>query len=160
MTARSTIQSLSGAKLYISAGRPDTFDQAGYESTDVVFTEIGEVETYGNHGVTATITNFTAVDDAVEQSIKGSKSYGTMNVMLGHVPANAGQVIVAAAAESTNRYSVKIAYPAGDGESVGEKHYLDVLVAKAENQDGAVNDVRKLAVDFRIVKKPIVVAAT
>ena len=73
MTSRSTIQSLQGARLYISAGRPDTFDQAGYESTDVVFTEIGEVENYGNHGVTATITNFVAVDDGVANPRHGTQ---------------------------------------------------------------------------------------
>lgn len=160
MTARTNIQSLSGATLSISATRPETFDQAGYESTDLVFSEIGEVENYGNHGVTATITEFTNVADSIVQKLKGAKNYGTMALMIGHVPANAGQVIVAAAAESTNRYSIKIQYPAGDGESTGEIHYLDVLVAKNENQDGSVDDVRRLSTDLAICKRPVVVSAT
>jgi hypothetical protein len=160
MAERTNIQSLSGATLAISATRPETFDQAGYESTDVVWSLIGEVENYGNHGVTATITEFTNVADAIVQKLKGAKNYGTMAMMVGHVPGDAGQAIVAAAAESTNRYSFRIQYPAGDGESTGEIHYLDALVAKNENQDGTVDDVRRLSTDIAICRRPVVVDAT
>jgi hypothetical protein len=38
MPARSNIQSLEGAIISISATRPDTFDAAGYQSTDLVWT--------------------------------------------------------------------------------------------------------------------------
>jgi hypothetical protein len=160
MTARTNIQSMAGATIAMSATRPETFDAAGYQSTDFVWTTIGEVETYGNHGATAQIIEFTNVADSIVQKLKGSKNYGTMSMMLGYVPGDTGQVILEAASESTNRYSVRITYPLGDGEVTPEYHYLDVLVGKKENQDGAVNDVRKLAVDLAICKKPIVVAAT
>lgn len=149
--ARTVVEALSGATVSISATLPDTYDQAGYESTDIVFTAISEAESYGNHGMTATIIEFTPVDTAVVAKVKGSKNYGTMTMMFGHMPGNAGHVIVAAAAESNNHYSVKIRY------QDGEVHYLDVLVAKHENQDGSVNDVHKLAVDLAICRKPIVV---
>jgi hypothetical protein len=160
MTARTTIQSMSGAVIAISATLPATYDASGYGATAMTYTTIGEVENFGNHGMTATITEFTPVASAVVAKVKGSKNYGTMSLMMADVPANAGQVIVEAAAESTAHYSVKITYPVGDGESTGAIHYLDVLVAKKENQDGSVNDVRKLAADFAICKKPVVVAAT
>jgi hypothetical protein len=160
MTARTTIQSLEGAIISISATRPDTFDAAGYQSTDLVWTAIGEVESHGNHGMKATITTFTSVNTGIVQKLKGAKDYGTMSTTMGYVPSDAGQVLLETASESTNRYSFKIQYPAGDGESVGEVHYLDALVASKENQDGDVNAVRKLAVDIAICKKPVVVAAT
>lgn len=149
MTARTVIQALSGAVLSITATLPDTFDQAGYESTDLVWTPIGEVENYGNHGMRANIIEFTPVDTAVVTKVKGSKNYGTMALMLGHLPANAGQVILAAAAESNAHYSVRIVY------DDGEIHYLDVLVAAHENQDGTVDDVQRLAVDLAICKQPV-----
>jgi len=160
MTARSNVQSMAGTVLALSATRPDTFDAAGYTSTDIIWTSIGQVENFGNHGMTAQIIEFTAVADAVVQKLKGSKNYGTMSMMLGAVPGDAGQVLVEAAAESSNRYSAKLTYPLGDGEITAEVHYLDVLVASKENQDGAVNDVRKLAVALAVCKKPVVVAAT
>lgn len=160
MPQRDTIQSLSGATISLSATRPASFDAAGYQATGIAWTDIGEVDNYGNHGMTATITEFTAVDTAIVQKIKGSKNYGTMSLSMGYVPGDAGQTLLEAAAESSNRYSAKIQYPAGDGETTGEVHYLDVLVAKKENQDGSVNDVRKLAADLAICKKPVVVDAT
>lgn len=153
MTARTVVGALSSATLAISATLPATYDAAGYGATGVVFTAIGEIENFGNHGVTATITEFTPIDTAVVAKVKGSKNYGTMSLTLGSIPSNAGQVIVAAAAESNNHYSAKLTYPDG------EIHYLDVLVAKDEYQDGAVNDVMKRSVDFAICRKPVVVAA-
>lgn len=153
MPARTVVGTISGAVLSLSASLPATYDAAGYGATTVVFTAIGEVENFGNHGVTATITEFTPIATAVVTKVKGSKNYGTMALTLGSIPANAGQVLIAAAAESTARYSAKLTYPDG------EIHYLDVLVAKAEYQDGAVNDVMKRSVDLAICRAPVVVAA-
>jgi len=152
MTQRTVINSLSGATLSISASIPATYDAAGYGATAMVYTDVGEIESFGNYGVTAAVTEFTPVDTAVVAKVKGSKNYGTMSLMLGHVPVNAGQVIVKAASESTAAYSVKIAYP---DTSV---HYLDVLVAKYEYQDGSVNDVLKIAVEFALRRAPVIVA--
>jgi hypothetical protein len=153
MTARTVVQSISGATLDISAGIPATYDQAGYEASAMVYTPIGEVENYGNHGVTAAITNFTPVDTAVVTKVKGSKDYGTMSLTVGSIPSDAGQAILDAAAESNNHYSAKLTYPDG------EVHYLDVLVSKKEYQDGTVNNISMIAVDLALCRKPVVVAA-
>ena len=153
MTARTVVQSISGATLAISDDIPATYDEAGYESTDLAWTTIGEIENYGNHGVTANIAEFTPVDTGIVTKIKGSKNYGTMSMTLGSIPSDAGQAILEAAAESNNHYSAKMTYPDG------EVHYMDVLVAKKEYQDGSVNDVSKIAVDLALCRKPVVVAA-
>jgi len=119
----------------------------------MTYTSIGEVENFGSHGVTSTVTEFTPVDTNTVTKIKGSKNYGTKTLSIGSIPGNVGQVILAAASESTNRYSVKITYP---DTSV---NYLDVLVSKFEQVDGTSNDVQKLNVDLAICRKPTVVAA-
>ncbi|MBK8916358.1 MAG: hypothetical protein IPM64_17475 [Phycisphaerales bacterium] len=160
MTVRTNVQSLKGAALALSATRPATFDAAGYSDTDIAWSTIGEVENYGNHGMQAQIITFTNVADAVVQKLKGSKDYGTMALTIGHVPGDAGQALAATASESQNRYSARITYPLGDGEVTQEIHYLDVLVASREFQDGEVNSVRKLAVALAICKQPVEVAAT
>lgn len=160
MTARTNVQSMSGATLALSANRPITFDAVGYADTDLVWSVVGEVENYGEHGVQAQIIEFTNVADAIVQKIKGSKNYGTMSLQIGNVPSDAGQTLIATASESNNRYSARITYPLGDGEVTPEIHYLDVLVASRSFQDGSVNDVRKLAVALAICKKPVEVAAT
>jgi len=153
MTARTVVQSIAGATLSISASIPATYDQAGYEASAVVFTAIGEVENYGNHGVTANISEFVPVDTSVVTKVKGSKNYGTMALTLGSIPSDAGQAILETASESNSHYSAKLSYPDG------EVHYMDVLVGKKEYQDGAVNDISRIAVDLALCRKPIVVAA-
>lgn len=160
MTARTNIQSLSGARLFLSATRPLTFDSAGYTDTTIVWTEVGQVENFGNHGLQAQEITFTAVADAVVQKLKGSKNYGSMAMSIGDVPSDAGQAILSTASESQSRYSARITYPLGDGESTPAAHYLDVLVMSREFQDGEVNSVRKQAVGLAICRKPVEVAAT
>lgn len=160
MSARTNIQSMTGALLAISAERPATFDVAGYSDTGIDWTTIGTVETFGNHGMTAQEINFTAIEDAVVQKLKGSKNYGTMSLTLGHIPIDDGQVLVATASESQNRYSVRLTYPVGDGEATPEIHYIDGLIMSREFQDGGANDVRKLAVSIAVCRKQVEKAAT
>ena len=153
MAARTVVGTISGATLAISATLPATYDATGYGATTITYTAIGEIENFGNHGVTATISEFTPIATAVVAKVKGSKNYGTMALTLGSIPTNAGQVIIAAAAESNAHYSAKLTYPDG------EIHYLDVLVGKDEHQDGAVNDIMKRSVDLALCRAPVVVAA-
>jgi hypothetical protein len=152
MTQRTVVEGLSGAVLSVSASLPATSDAAGYAATTVVFTAVGDVENYGNHGVTAALTEFTPVETAVVTKIKGSKNYGTMSLSIGNIPGNAGQAILKTASESTSRYSAKITYP----DTV--IHYIEVLISKFEYVDGAVNDVQKINVDLAICRVPVIVA--
>lgn len=153
MAQRTVINSLSGATIAITASIPATYDAAGYGSTAITWTPIGEVENFGNHGGTKNITEFTPVDTATVAKVGGSKNYGTMSLMIGSIPGNAGQALLETAFEAANtHYSIKLTYP---DTSI---HYIDVLVAKYEHQDGAVNDVLKLAVDLAVCRKPVVVA--
>lgn len=160
MAARTDIQTLSGATISLSATLPATYDAAGYGATGMTYTELSEVEDHGSHGMRANIVTFTNVKSAVVQKIKGAKDYGTKTLTLGYVPGNAGQALALTASESQNRYSAKITYPVGNGEATAEIHYLDVLVGAAEYQEGNVDNVRRLAVDLAICRKPVVVAAT
>lgn len=151
MVQRVVVQSLSGAKVGISATIPATFDVAGYDVSSIVFTPIGQVESYGNHGLTAAVTEFTPVDTAVVAKVKGSKNYGTMSLTIGNLPSDAGQAILKTASESNAHYSVEVRY------QDNEFHYLDVIVTKLEYVDGAVNDVQKINVDFAICRTPVIV---
>lgn len=152
MVQRTVINSAAGATLAISASLPATYDAAGYAATTITYTAVGEVENFGQHGVTATVTEFTPIDTSVVAKVKGSKNYGTKSMTLGSIPGNAGQVILKAASESTARYSVKITYP---DTSI---HYLDVLVSKYEQVDGAVNDIQKITCDLAVCRAPVIVA--
>lgn len=154
MAERTIIESWAGAVLAISASLPATYNAAGYGATAMVYTAIGQVENYGDHGVVAAVVTFTPVDTAVVAKVKGSKDYGSMTVVLGCLPSDAGQDIVQLAAESQNRYSLKITYPDTS------KHYMDVLVSEFVDMGGAVNDVHKIRAKFEICRVPVIVAQT
>src|SRR5574343_1703245 len=111
MAGRTIPQGTTGIVISISAGIPLTYDAAGYADTDIAWTAIGQIEDHGSHGGTKQIIEFTPVDTGVVQKIAGSKNYGTKTMMLVSVPTDAGQVILAAAFESDNPYSGKVADP-------------------------------------------------
>jgi hypothetical protein len=152
MAERTVIEALSGATVAISATLPATYDAAGYGATTTTYTAVGQVETFGNQGVTATVTEFTPIDTAVVAKIKGSKNYGNMDLTLAALPSDSGQDLLETASESSAHYSVKLTYA---DTSI---HYLDVLVFKFEQVGGSVNDVHKLNVSFAICRKPVIVA--
>lgn len=151
MTQRTVVESLTGAVIGISAQLPATYDIPGYDVSSLLFTKIGEVESYGSHGLTATITPFTPVETGVTTKVKGSRDYGTLSLSMGNLPSNAGQALLKVAAESSARYSIELRYPDN------EFHYLEVLVSKLEYVDGAANDVQKLNVDLAICRAPTIV---
>lgn len=151
MVARTVVEALSGATLAISATLPSTYNAAGYNETNIIYTLVGQVENYGSHGLQATITEFTPVDTAVVAKVKGSKNYGNMTLACAHLPGDAGQVLLKAASESNNHYSVRVKY------ADGEAQFLDVLISKFENQDGSVNDVQKIMFDMAICRQPVIV---
>lgn len=160
MAERTAVQTMSGAVLSISATLPATYDAAGYGATAVSYTVVGEVESFGEHGATANVATFTPVSTAVTNKLKGAINYGTKSFVLGALPSDAGQDIIETAVTSKLHYSVKIAYPAGAGETTGEIQYLDVLVTRRVWQDGSVDDVRKLAVDMEVCRAPVLVAGS
>lgn len=160
MTERTTVQTLLGATIAISASRPATYDAAGYGATGMTYTTIGQVENYGTHGLKAQVNTFTPVATGDTTKLKGSKDYGQMAMVLGCLPSDSGQDLLKTASASTSRYSIKLTYPVGEGESTGEIHYLEVLVSSFENVDGDANAVRKVNTTLELCRAPVIVDAT
>ena len=154
MSAPTTVQSLAGATLAVSNALPATFDAAGYAASSMVYTPVGEVEDYGDHGLTRSVTKFTPVDTAVVAKRPGAKDYGEMNLKIGNVPSDAGQAILRTAVESNNPRAFKMTYPSG------EVHYLSALVTSFVNVDGTVDNVQRVTVKLDLDKAPVIVAAT
>ena len=155
MTAPTTVQSLAGATLAVSAALPVTFDAGGYGgSPGVVYTPIGEVEDYGDHGLTRAIVKFTPVDTAIVAKRTGAKDYGEMNLKIGNVPSDAGQVILRAAVESGAPCAFKLRYPSG------EVHYLSAIVTSFVNVDGSVDNIQRVTVKLDLDRKPVIVPAS
>ena len=152
MAAHTFVASYTDAIYAISATLPDTYDAAGYASTDLVYTTIGKVKTFIPYGSKRPINEWAPIRGAVEYS-KGAPRYGSADMTLGDVPADAGQVIMKAAEASANHYSMKITYPDG------EVHYLDILVAGWQLVQAGEGVFMERMCTLSVCKDPVVVAA-
>lgn len=153
MTAHTAVESFTGTTYAISATLPATYDASGYGATGMVYTTIGKVSDFPTYGSERPINKFMPISGDVEKT-KGSPDYGEGDMVMGDVPADAGQVILKAAEASPNHYSLKITYPDG------EIHYIDLIVASwklAPAKEGApVTRTAKIGV----CRAPVIVAAS
>lgn len=101
----------AGSTLAISAGVPATQDEAGYAA--LTYTEVGMVEKLGPVGPTYAKVEFQPLVGA-KQKHKGSVDYGSLSPSMAYDPDDAGQTLLAAAADSNNLYAVKVVYPNGE----------------------------------------------
>jgi hypothetical protein len=149
MTARTVIESATGILFALSATIPDTYDAAGYGSTDIIWTTVGQVEDAGAEDANKAVSTFVPVATAVTTKVPGAIDYGKRSVTLGHLPGDAGQVLMLAAFKSLNNYSVKITFPDG------ELRYLDVLVTKFGMSGGKAGDVVRITSEIDICQAPV-----
>lgn len=152
MPAHAGIASFSDATYSISATLPATYDSAGYGSTAITFTEIGKVQSFPEFGSQSNVNEFVPIKGAVEY-YKGARRYGSGPMVVGDLPANAGQVIVKAAEASQAPYSMKITYPDG------EIHYLEVLVSSWKLSGAQEGTAMTRTADISLMRVPVVVAA-
>lgn len=149
MTARTVIESATGILFAISATLPDTYDSTGYQSTDIIWTTVGEVEDAGSEDATKAVTPFVPVASGVTTKVPGAIDYGKRSVILGHLPGDAGQVLLLAAFRSSSRYSIKITFPDG------ELRYFDALVTKFGMSGGKVGEVVRITSEIDICRAPV-----
>lgn len=152
MAAHTFVASYTDAQYFITATLPATYTQAGYTNTAIVWTAIGKVKTFIPYGSKRPINEWAPIRGAVEYS-KGAPRYGSADMTLGDVPADAGQVIMKAAEASANHYSMLIIYPDG------EKHYLDILVAGWQLVQAGEGVFMERMCTLSVCKDPVIVAA-
>jgi hypothetical protein len=152
MAAHTAVASLTGTTYAISASLPATYDAAGYGATTITYTAIGKVESMTPYGSERNVKEWVPINGDVEYT-KDTPRYGSGDMVMGDVPADAGQVILKAAEVSPNHYSMKITY------ADGEVHYLDVLVSSWKLSGGKAGDPLTRTAKLAICKAPVVVAA-
>jgi len=153
MPAHTAVASHTDAIYAVSATLPATYDSAGYGSTAMVYTAIGKVSDFLPYGSKRAVNEFVPITGPVEFT-KGAPRYGQGDMMMGDIPADAGQVILKAAEVSANHYSLKITYPDT------EVHYLDIIVAGWTLSGGKEGAPMIRTATLGICRAPVVVAAT
>lgn len=151
--AHTAVASHTDALYYVSANLPATYDASGYGATTVVWTLIGKVSDFLPYGSKRSVNEWIPIAGAVEYT-KGAPRYGSGDMMMGDVPADAGQVILKAAEASSNHYSLKIIYPDN------EIHYLDGIVSAWTLSGGKEGAPMVRTATISVCKAPVIIAAT
>lgn len=106
-----TVYATNGAKLFIGGTKSQqSADYVVGDFSSQSWVEIKEVENMGKVGDTSESVDFTAVGDARKRIQKGARSAGTMEVICGIDPADAGQIAAIAAEKTIFDYAFKIQY--------------------------------------------------
>jgi len=153
MAAHTAVASHTDVIYAVSASLPATYDASGYAATTITYTAIGKVSDFLPYGSKRALNEWIPITGAVEYT-KGAPRYGQGAMMMGDIPADAGQVILKAAEASANHYSMKITYPDS------EVHYLDIVVAGWELSGGKEGAPMVRTATLGICKAPVVVAAS
>lgn len=153
MAAHTAVASHTDATYAISASLPATYDAAGYGATTMVYAAIGKVSDFIAYGSKRNVNEWVPISGAVEYT-KGAPRYGNGDMLMGDLPADAGQIILKAAEASANHYSIKVTY------ADGEIHYLDGIVSAWTLSGGKEGAPMVRTATISICKAPVVVAAS
>lgn len=155
MAAHATAESHTDTIYAISAALPVSYDSSGYGSTSaMVFTVIGRVSDFPLTGAKRAETLFTPIAGAIEK-VYGSANYGGGAMIMADVPADAGQVILAAAALVPNTpYSLKETMPDG------EIYYYEVHVGGWERSAAKEGQIVTRTATLGINRVPVRVPAS
>lgn len=145
-----TFTTSAGTTIGLSAAAPATWDAAGYGA--LTYTTIGEVTNLGDiPDRIYELVTLNPIASRATKKAKGGYQLGNQSVEYAIDPADAGQTLAAAAVNSDNAYSVKIAHPtlgtiyARALVMGGPKNYGDVNTASMKTltleYTGATNTV-------------------
>lgn len=140
-----TIYATNGSRLYIGGPLPSKgtdFVQSDFGSQD--WDEIGEVESLGTVGDTATEITFDSIPGQRTRRLKGTRNAGSMDVVCGIDYEDAGQQALIAAEKTPLDYAFRIVLnDAPAGGSPSERMFVAKVGSVAEALDTA-NSVMKL----------------
>lgn len=137
-----SIAPAAGSKLYISSlPITDSCDTIG-EFGALTWVQVGEVESLGEYGDEANIIPFASLNDARVRKQKGARDAGTMAVVCGADPYDAGQLLLLAAEASEFQYGFKVTMPDGLTALYNDSiEYFRGLVASKRLNIGSVDNV-------------------
>jgi hypothetical protein len=133
---------------------------AEYEAE--TWTQIREVEDIGEFGDEAEEITFLSIDDARVRKVKGARDAGTLEITCGFDAADAGQVMMRAAAASDAAFTFRVQLadkPAG-ATATPSTFYFMAHVSASKVQLGGANDVSKEVFTLSITSPIVAVPAS
>lgn len=102
-----TVRTSAGTKLYIGT---TTAAETETEFLADTYVEIGEIESMGEFGDESNPVNFASLNDERMRKLKGTRDAGTLALVCGRDPLDAGQLALDAAEETDYEYNFKVEY--------------------------------------------------
>ena len=125
-----------GTTVGLVAAQPATEDAAGYGA--LTFVTVGEVTNIGESGGSAQVATFTPVESGTVNKRKGSIDYGTASLSIAKDASDAGQVLLKAGFDGTDRSTIHSFAITEDG---GEVTYFMGLISSFTTARGDANTV-------------------
>jgi hypothetical protein len=142
MAATTSVFTVAGTTLGISAGQPATFDATGYAA--LTYTNIGNIEDAGSHGRTYAEVTFQPIDTRSVQKFKGSYNEGNKTLSVGYNSDDAGMILLKTALNSDADYSFKVEYQNGDVD------YFQAKVLSVSKATGGVDSIVMASIELAI----------
>lgn len=146
-----------GTKIFI--GPVTTTDDTSTYAALTGWKEIGEVESIGEFGDSASAINFTSLSKSRVRKRKGARDAGDVSVVCANIPDDEGQLAAITAEGTRFTYAFKVvANDAPDADGSESEFYFGALVMSKRLNVGASNAVNKrtfnLAIDTDIHEVP------
>ena len=155
------VTTASGTKVWIGPVTSNVTDTAAEYIALTPYVLVGEVESYGDFGDSASDVTFTSVGDARVRHYKGARDAGTLSLTIGRDPSDAGQTALRAAEQTKFEYAIKIeAADAPDPTKTNTIYYFRGLVRSQKASYGTNDNVVKLMVEIGINSPILEIAPT
>lgn len=149
--ALSDIRTSAGSKFYVTASAPATYDTVGF--TALTFTEVSYISNLGEFGGVNNLVTFNPLATRTTVKRKGARNEGSIPLEMARVPADAGQALLVAAANSDLSYSYKLE------TQDGTLFYFSAQCMSYTNNVGGVDDIFMSTATLEIDNTIIEVAA-
>jgi len=106
--------------------------------TSLTYVEIGNVETFSDHGPEGAVVSFTPLADGLTRQLKGAANPGNITITCADDPLDPGQILMIGYAATRRLYAVKIlAADGADNNDLDTVVYFGVRVLSAKAARGA-----------------------
>lgn len=140
-----SVRSAAGTKISVTAAAPATFTEAGF--TALTYSLIGEITDAGSTGRVYAKIEHSPLATRGKVKKKGSFDSGTQNIVIGLDRADAGQILLRAAADSDEDYYFKLE------EQDGTIVYYAALVMGFPINRGTVDNIVNVAITLEVQQR-------
>lgn len=141
----SSIFATAGSRVYIGqakASQSTPFVEADFSGQSWV--EIGWLESIGEFGDESAEITFDAIGEGRTQKLKGIRNAGNMDLVMGIVDDDPGQIALLAAEAEPDDYAFRVTFNnAPSGGDPAERYFIGKVMTARERLDTANNVVRR-----------------